>query len=418
MMPLATSASGEHTLREVSMRSFEDARQYIVSRARPVTGHEIVPLSKVSGRVLAKNLISSIDVPAFACAAMDGFAVSVADLFEDRATRLSLGLPVKSGTPPSVSIPGVATAIGTGGAMPIGADAVVMKEKVTLDGEHVIFEPGVSVGQNVRACGSELANKVIAIDNGTRLTPIHASIAASLGETSLTVKRRPRVAVVTTGNELQAAGAALTPGKRYNSNGILLETLLNNLGCELVTNTHAADDLTALRDVLVDLAQVADVIITSGGVSVGTQDFVKDIITSTGELEIWRVAVKPGKPMAFGCVHGTPILALPGNPAALLLTFALLARPFLLAQQGVAVEPIDWLWAQANFSIETKARAELVAVLLDATSPRKTTLRRLGVHDSAKLLTYASAYGVAYVPAYQSVAQGQSVMFLPFTQLL
>lgn len=410
----AVSDSCDTVLRDVAMLSVDEARERILSRAAPVAKKETVPLSLAHGRILAGDIIAHRDVPAHALAAMDGYAVALADLDRRTATRLPLGSLIAAGGPPSCHERGRAMPIGTGAVMPLGADAVIMKEKARCDGAFVTVGADVSAGQNVRFPGSEIANGKTVLAKGTRLSPMNVGIAAALGLTELAVARPLRVAVITTGTELSAPGTPLAPGKRYNSNATVLHGLLARTGCETVLTAHVADDLDGVRHALLDGAGCADVIITSGGVSVGAQDYVKEAINLEGTLELWRVAIKPGKPLAFGNVRGVPIFALPGNPAALVVTFCLFARPFLRAAQSAVVGSERWMWGQADFCLQTKAREEFVVVRMNSDSAGENRLTRIGVHDSASLMAFAAGDGLARAPAFCSLQRGQMVRFLAF----
>jgi molybdopterin molybdotransferase len=316
-----------------TLLTVDEARRRILERATPLPS-ELVSLADAAGRVLAQAARAAVDLPPFPSSAMDGFALRAADA----PGRLPVVARVAAGHPaPRPLAPGEAMAIATGGVVPEGADAVVPIEIVTDDGETVEV-PAVERGAHVRPRGGDLAGGDIVVEEGKLLRAAELAALAAAGVADVTCARRPRVALVTTGSELRRPGAVLAPGQIYESNGVMLAAAITSAGALVDLHVSVADDEHEHRDALAR-GLAADVLITSGGVSVGPHDLVRRIEEELGVEEVfWRVAVKPGKPISFGVRGGTLVFGLPGNPVSSLVGFELFVRPALLALQG-AREP-------------------------------------------------------------------------------
>ena len=313
-----------------SLLSVEEARRLILERVTPLPP-EPVPLAEAAGRVLAEDARATVDLPPFPSSAMDGFALRAADA----PGRLPVVARIAAGHPaPRPLAPGEAMGIATGGVVPEGADAVVPIEVVTDHGD-VVEVPSVEGGAHVRPRGGDLARGDVVIEAGTVLRPAELAALAAVGIAKVACARRPRVAVVTTGSELRRPGEALAPGQIFESNGVMLTAALASAGAAVEPQASVADDETAHREAL-ERGLEADVLVTSGGVSVGPHDLVRRIEQELGVEEVfWRVAVKPGKPISFGVRGSTLVFGLPGNPVSSLVGFELFVRPALLALQGV-----------------------------------------------------------------------------------
>ena len=372
---------------------------------------ESVELAEADGRVLAEPLISSLDLPPWANSAMDGYALALADW---QGTALQVSQRIQAGTAPTTLQPGTCARIFTGAPLPAGADTVEMQENVELAADgSVQFKHAMRVGQNVRAQGQETRVGDTVLPAGTQLGPIELGLAASLGAARLMVRRRVRVAVLSTGDELVEPGTPLAAGQIYNSNRRLLMSWLQRLGCEVIDGGILADDLELTRAALGAL-KGADLILSTGGVSVGEADFLGEALREEGELTLWKLAIKPGKPLTFGHFRGVPVLGLPGNPASTLVTFGLLARPYLLRRMGVeSVAPLGFevpagfTWSKAGKRREyLRARMEHGRVVI---YPNQSS----GVLRSA-----AWADGLAEVLENTTLAEGDSVRFIPLSELL
>ena len=309
-----------------------------MAEAAPIREQQTLPLADCDGRVLAQDLVSTLDLPPWPNSAMDGYAVRLADWTGE---PLVVSQRIFAGQAPQPLAAGTCARIFTGAPVPEGADCVEMQENAVVHAdERVSFTEPLHLGQNIRPQGQETTVGERVLTAGTRLGPIELGLAASLGHDGLAVIRRPRVAVLSTGDELVEPGLPLGPGQIYNSNRRVLCAWLSRMGCEVIDAGILPDDLEKTRAQLASLGSV-DLILSTGGVSVGEADFLGIALREEGELALWKLAIKPGKPLTFGHFRGVPVIGLPGNPASTLVTFALLARPYLLRRQGVLdVEPL------------------------------------------------------------------------------
>ncbi|MCP1515383.1 MULTISPECIES: molybdopterin molybdotransferase MoeA [Pseudomonas] len=318
----------------------EQALQQLLDMAdaTPIRAQETLPLGECDARVLAQPLISTLDLPPWPNSAMDGYAVRLSDWTGE---PLVVSQRIFAGQAPQPLAAGTCARIFTGAPVPAGADCVEMQENALVHAdERVSFSEPLHLGQNIRPQGQETTVGETVLDAGTRLGPIELGLAASLGCDRLAVVRRPRVAVLSTGDELIEPGLPLGPGQIYNSNRRVLCSWLARMGCEVIDAGILPDDLEQTRGRLAGLGSV-DLILSTGGVSVGEADFLGIALREEGELALWKLAIKPGKPLTFGHFRGVPVIGLPGNPASTLVTFALLARPYILRRQGVVdVEPL------------------------------------------------------------------------------
>lgn len=377
----------------------------------PILECEQVPLSQADGRVLAEALVAALDLPPWANSAMDGYALNLADWSGE---PLAVSQRIQAGSAPQPLQPGSCARIFTGAPLPAGADTVEMQENVQVgDDGRVTFSEPLSLGQNVRPQGQETRVGDRVLPPGTRLGPIELGLAASLGAAQLKVRRRPRVAVVSTGDELIEPGQALGPGQIYNSNRRLLMTWLQRLGCEVVDGGILADDLEKTHQALASLVGV-DLILSTGGVSVGEADFLGVALREAGELSLWKLAIKPGKPLTCGQFRGVPVIGLPGNPASTLVTFGLLARPYLLRRLGVQrVEPLGFpMPAGFTWSKPGNRREYLRARLQDGRVVPYPN------QSSGVLRSAAWAEGIAEVLEGTTLAEGDSLRFIPFSEII
>lgn len=386
-------------------------RLLALADAAPVEQIEQVALADAEGRVLAEPLIAALDLPPWANSAMDGYALRLADW---TGQPLPVSQRIQAGTAPTPLQPGSCARIFTGAPLPEGADTVEMQENVELDESgHVHFREQLKIGQNVRAQGQETRVGECVLPAGTRLGPIELGLAASLGVARLSVRRRLRVAVLSTGDELVEPGQALGPGQIYNSNRRLLIAWLQRLGCSVVDAGILPDDLPRTREALGALGEV-DLILSTGGVSVGEADFLGMALREAGELALWKLAIKPGKPLTFGHYQGVPVIGLPGNPASTLVTFGLLARPYMLRRLGVRrVEPLGFA-VPAGFTWRKQGlRREYLRARLENGRVVPYANQSSGVLRSA-----AWAEGLAEVMEGSTLGEGDMLRFIPLSEIL
>ncbi|NUU36305.1 gephyrin-like molybdotransferase Glp [Pseudomonas sp. C2B4] len=387
------------------------ARLLEMADASRIVDRERLPLAQVTGRVLADDLVSTLDLPPWPNSAMDGYALRKADWAGE---PLVVSQKIFAGQAPDALKPGTCARIFTGAPVPAGADCVEMQENTeVLADERVRFTETLTIGQNIRPQGQETTVGELILPAGTRFGPIEQGLAASLGCAELDVIRKVRVAVLSTGDELIEPGQTLGPGQIYNSNRVLLCSWLRRLGCEVIDAGILPDDLVATRTRLGELKDV-DLILSTGGVSVGEADFLGIALREEGELSLWKLAIKPGKPLTFGHFRGVPVIGLPGNPASTLVTFALLARPYLLRRQGVKqVEPLK-VQVPAGFDWPVAGnRREYLRGRLE--NGRAIIYRN---QSSGVLRSAAWADGLVEVLEGRTLVAGDSVYFIPLSEVI
>lgn len=397
------------------MLSFENAIDQLLQFARPLRDTETVQINQANGRVLAEAITAGIDVPPADNSMLDGYAIATADLAEEGPTRLRVAQRIPAGSSGQPLSPDTCARIFTGAPIPPGADAIVAQENARRDGEWLEFDARPAPGEDIRRAGEDIRQGSVILEQGRRLRPQDLGLAASVGCAELTIYRRLKVATFSTGDELADPGEPLAPGQIYNSNRYTLTAQLANLGCEVVDLGRIEDTLEVTRDALRQAATHADLVITTGGVSVGEEDHVKHAVENLGRLDLWKVRMKPGKPLAYGAVGETPFIGLPGNPVSAFATFCLFARPYILRSQGVVKAAPLPIPVSAGFDW-TKAgeRREFVRARLDA-SGRATLYPHQG---SGVLTSTVWADGLVMIPEQQTIAQGDRVTFYPFAELL
>lgn len=345
--------------------------------------------------------------------AMDGYAVRIADL-GDGEPRLRVAQRIPAGSVGVALAPGTAARIFTGAPVPAGADAIVMQEFCATDGDQVVVKKKPRRGEWIRAAGLDVKRGEEILAAGIKLRPQDIGLAASVGIKMLPVRRRVRLALFFTGDELVMPGDPLPPGRIYNSNRFTLNGLAQVYGCEIRDYGIVPDDLAATREVLRRAAAENDLIVTSGGVSVGDEDHVKPAVEAEGELLMWRIAMKPGRPLAFGKVAAAAFIGLPGNPVSSFITFLVFVRPFLLRMQGMQEVAPRSIGLRADFDwLKPDPRREFLRVRLNPAGG----LDLYPTQDSAVLTSTAWADGIVDNPAGHAIRKGDAVRFLPFAEL-
>jgi len=399
--------------------SYEAAVEQLVGAAEPLRDRCTLGLRDALGSVLAEPVISTIYVPGWDYSAMDGYAVRSGDCALPGA-QLPVSQRVPAGVSPQPLAAGSAARIFTGAPIPEGADAVVMQEEcMAIDGGAVQIGVAVPPGANIRRRGEDITAGGEVVPAGTRLQPQHLGLAAAVGVAQLRVCRRPRVALFASGDELVMPGNPLSPGKIYNSNLFTATALLQALGCEVVELGIVEDTLEATVQALRQGAAEADLVLASGGVSVGEEDHVKPAVEALGSLEMWNIAIRPGKPVAFGHVDGTAFIGSPGNPVSLFVTFLLFVRPFILRMQGRSDWRLRPLLGKADFDWpKPDKRREFHRARLSFDDGGTA---RISVHPSRSsgvLSSVTWANGLAIIPERRVIQPGDDVAFLPFCELL
>ena len=393
--------------------SVDEALETLLAGAKPVSEIEQVPTMAAVGRVLAKAQTSTMDVPPMDNSAMDGYAVRLSDL-NSAEGKLKVAQRIPAGSVGKALEPGTAARIFTGAPVPAGADAIVMQEHCAVSGDTVLVNKFPKKGEWIRLTASDIRKGGTVLAAGKRLLPQDTGLAASVGIKTLPVYRKLRLGLFFTGDELVMPGDPLPPGRIYNSNRFTLNGLAAAFGCEVRDYGIVPDKLDATREVLRRAARENDIIVTSGGVSVGDEDHVKPAVEAEGSLLMWKIAMKPGRPLAFGTIKNSYFIGLPGNPVSSFVTFLIFVRPFLLKTQGQTEVAPRAIEARADFDwLEPDARREFLRVKWNS----QGGLELYPTQDSAVLTSTAWADGLLDNPAQHAIRKGDRVRFLPYSEL-
>ena len=397
------------------MKTFDEALHYLLTQVNPIQEQETVAVADALGRVLAEPVVSQINVPPHDNSMMDGYAIHSFDLEHCDTFEVSQRIPAGS-TPTSLKT-GTVARIFTGAPIPEGANMVIMQEETESqdDGKKVrITAANTKPGQNIRVLGEDIGQGHTILKAGHKLKPQDLGLISSIGFATVKVFRPLKIATFTTGDELLEPGQTLQPGKIFNANRYVLSGLVPQLGFKLIDMGRVEDTLDATVQAMKKAAELADVVITTGGVSVGEEDHIKPAIDQLGGLEMWKVKMKPGKPLAYGDIKGTPFIGLPGNPVSAFATFQLFARPYLMKMQGaneLKAKPIwleaDFDWLQAGFRREF-ARARLV------NKQQKSVVEIFPNQGSGVLTSTVWADGFVVIPEDTQIQKGDTVAFYPF----
>jgi molybdopterin molybdotransferase len=402
------------------MLSYEEALDHLLNAAVPVAEIKPVPLAVARGRILAEALVSAVTVPPLDNSGMDGYALRCADVPQP-GVALTVSQRIPAGSLGHALEPGTAARIFTGAPIPAGADAVVMQEfcEHGADGK-VIVNRVPKLGQNIRRAGEDIAAGAEILPAGTRLGAAEIGMAASIGLATVQVRRRLRVALLSTGDELTEPGHPLPPGGIYNSNRHFLRAMFESMGCVVTDAGHVPDTLDATREALRAAAREHDLIVTSGGVSVGEEDHVKPAVEAEGELSLWKIAIKPGKPLAFGHVRkvgagSTAFLGLPGNPVSCFVTFLLFLRPYVLRRMGMRTTlPVARMLVSASDWTKAEDRRSFLRARITADG----RVELYPNQSSGVLTSCAWADGLVDVEGNRTFKSGDPVRYLAFADLL
>ena len=403
------------------MMSVDDAVGLIAAKVAAVDEIESVALVEAEGRVLAHDIAAPLPLPPFTNSAVDGYAIASRDLPREAARTLAVAGRVQAGSVAKAPIePGHVVRIFTGASMPEGADTVFMQEDVRVEGDGVVLPAGLKAGANVRPAGEDIPLGHMALQAGQRLRPQDVALAAAFGLTRLAVRRRLRVAVFSTGNEIVSPGETRGAAQLFDSNRFMLTAMLRRLGCAVGDLGIVRDERTKLADALKQVASGYDLILTSGGVSTGEEDHVKAAVETAGSLVLWRMAIKPGRPVAMGVIGGTPLIGLPGNPVASFVTFVHVVRPTVLALAGARQMPLVAMPVRAAFSYKKKAgRREYVRVSLRRTAEGALEAEKFPREGAGLLSSLVDTDGLVELgEAVTLVEPGQSVGFLSYATLV
>lgn len=406
------------------MLSFEEALARILALGAPVLPAETTPIDDIDGRILGEDIVSGVDLPRFDYSAMDGYAVATRDL-DALPARLPVVGESRTGVVADALTPGSTMRIFTGAGVPAGADAVVMQENVTRDGDVAVFTQRPRIGHHIRTRGEDLRAGATAIARGTRLRPSHLALCAALDLSAVAVARRPEVAILATGDELRRPGTDAVPGSIPESNTVVLRAMARRAGARAKALPYVRDDRAATERAFATALDEADVLVTIGGVSVGDHDLVRPALAAVGvELEFWRVAIKPGKPLAIGRLarkgrRDAIVVGLPGNPASAMVTFALFGCPLLRAMQGEAHPfPTARRARMTRAHAHDPGRLEFARATLGQTDDGHLAVTTLGNQASGAVTSMAHSDALVLIPADASgIPAGAEVDVLHMTDL-
>ncbi len=404
----------------VQLMPVNEALQRLEAQVIPLTEVEVVPLAEGLQRVLAQPVYSEINVPPHANSSMDGYAIRLADWSGDSQQTLPVSQRIPAGSMGTELATNSVARIFTGAPIPEGADAVVMQELCTVQNDSEAQQIQVTqlpeLNENIRQAGEDILAGSVVLDKGHQLRAQDIGLLASIGVTMVDVFKRLKVAVFFTGDELKEPGEPLGLGQIYNSNRYTLTAMLKRLGCDVIDLGTVEDTLAATITAFKQASESADLILTSGGVSVGEEDHIRPALEQLGELDLWRISIKPGKPLAFGKINNVPFIGLPGNPVSVFATTCILARPFVKAMQGMPFTPVKGIPVKADFAISyTVRRREYLRVQLQLDDAGVQSLV-LYPNQSSGVLTSASwADGFAVINEGMTLAKGDPVEFIPFS---
>ena len=400
--------------------SVDEALALLESRVACVTEAETVPLAAALERILAADVVAARSVPPYDNSAVDGYAIAFDELRLEGETRLNVAGRAAAGHPLGRPLArGEAVRIFTGAEMPEGADTVMMQEDCRSEGESVVLAPGIKRGANRRKTGEDVKAGAVILSAGRRLRPQDLGLAASVGCTALALRKALRVALFSTGDELREPGEATPPGTVYDANRFTLAALLQRLGCVVSDLGILPDSPAVVAQALAEAAGSHDAIITSGGVSTGEEDHVRAALEALGSLHFWRLAIKPGRPLAFGQIRGKAFLGLPGNPVAMMVTFLRFARPLLLRMMGCSETAPMLYRVRADFEHRKKdGRREWVRARLVSDGAGGIVARKFPREGAGILSSMVEADGLAELPeSLTHLERGSMVDFLPFSEV-
>lgn len=398
---------------------YDEALQALIAKASPTTKIVKKPLLESYGEILAEPQCSTISVPSADNSAMDGYALNTSDLAESGSTELVVSQRIAAGEAASPLQSGSAARIFTGASIPDGANVVIMQEQVEVMDDRIRFELKPEIGMNIRRAGNDIRSGDTILQKGCRLRAQDIGLAASVGLETLPVFEKIRVGMFLTGDELVEPGKPLTAGKIYDSNRYTLQGMLRALGCEIVDLGLIGDTLEATKAAMLDAAKQADLVVTCGGVSVGEEDHVRVAIEQLGDLHLWRLRIKPGKPLAFGAIDSTPFVGLPGNPVSVFATFCLFVAPLIKTLQGRPWQKLLAVQVTAGFDwLKPDSRREFLRARLEADNNQQLVARIYPNQDSGVLSSAVWAAGLVEIAEGQTLKAGDKVDYYSFEQLL
>ncbi len=398
---------------------YDEALQQLIAKISPSQRVVRKPLLEAFDEVLAESQRSTIDVPQADNSSMDGYALNISDLASSGATELPVSQRIAAGEAGEPLQPGTAARIFTGAPIPAGADLVIMQEQVQVTGDTIRFDINPESGSNIRRAGNDIRSGDTILQKGCRLRPQDIGLAASVGLESLPVFEKIRVGMFLTGDELVEPGEPLAVGQIYDSNRYTLQGMLQALGCEIIDLGLVGDTLEETKTAMLNAAQQADLVVTCGGVSVGEEDHVRIAIEQLGDLHLWRLRIKPGKPLAFGAINSTPFIGLPGNPVSVFVTFCLFVCPLIKTLQGRSWQKPVAVQVAAGFDwLKPDSRREFLRARLETDGDQAPVARIYPNQDSGVLSSAVWAQGFVEIAEEQTLRAGDKVDYFCFEQFL
>ena len=398
---------------------YDEALEQLIAKISPLQRVVRKPLLETFGEVLAESQRSTIDVPQADNSSMDGYTLNTSDLASSGATKLPVSQRIAAGEAGEPLQPGTAARIFTGAPIPAGADLVIMQEQVQVTGDTIRFDINPESGSNIRQAGNDIRSGDTILQKGCRLRPQDIGLAASVGLESLPVFEKIRVGIFLAGDELVEPGEPLAAGQIYDSNRYTLQGMLQALGCEIIDLGLVGDTLEETKTAMLNAAQQADLVVSSGGVSVGEEDHVRIAIEQLGDLHLWRLRIKPGKPLAFGAINSTPFIGLPGNPVSVFVTFCLFVCPLIKTLQGRTWQKPVAVQVAAGFDWpKPDSRREFLRARLETDDDQAPVAKIYPNQDSGVLSSAVWAQGFVEIAEGQTLRAGDKVDYFCFEQFL
>ncbi|RLA07905.1 MAG: molybdopterin molybdenumtransferase MoeA [Gammaproteobacteria bacterium] len=398
--------------------SIKDAKKILFDNASLIDDSEIVSIKNTTGRILSESLIAKISVPSFDNSAMDGFAFAF-DGITDNNKKIPISNRIPAGKNPAKLDPNTVARIFTGACIPEGADTVIKQESCQYDNDNLIIKDMPKKCANVRYAGEDFKEQDVLIKQGAIIKPQDQGIAASTGNSNLKVKRKIKIAIFSTGDELLDLDEKISHGKIYDSNRYTLMGLLDNPAIEVIDLGKIKDDYNETKNTLIQAAKICDLILTSGGVSVGEEDYIKQAIMDNGKLNLWRIKIRPGKPLAFGRINNTPIIGIPGNPVSLFITFLIFVKPYIFHSLGATDFKQRSYKIPATFAChKLDKREEYIRARAVINNKGILELHSFNTRSSGVLTSTTWADGLAKIPPNQTHTINDLVDFMPFYGIL
>lgn len=405
--------------KQINLIPYEQALESLLHHAQPVAERDSISLLEGLNRVLSEDITSAINVPPAANSAMDGYAIRTCDIDTANTTSLKVTQRIPAGETGDILQAGTAARIFTGAPVPPDADAVIMQEQVSIDGDTMSFDAPVRRAQNIRAAGEDIQQNQVILQSGSKLRAQDLGLAASIGCHVLPVRRKVRVGIFFTGDELVEPGNALKAGKIYDSNRYTLTGLLQHMGCEILDLGIIGDTLEQTKQAIIKATEHTDLVLTSGGVSVGEEDHVRIALQQLGELHMWRLKIKPGKPLAFGIVNDTAFMGLPGNPVSVFATYCLFVSPFIKKMQGRTNVFAQSTRVRADFDWpRPDSRREFARAKLLREGENELAARVYDNQSSGVLMSTSWGDGFVEIPENETIQQGDRVNYMSYNDLL